>query len=121
MAELDDLIDVVDELLDPDSGLGRNVTFRTFTKTYDRTTGKTAESSQTDHVAKAVARKTHKFFPEDGASREVWQVLVAAKGLTFTPAPGMRVIAGSETFDATKVDFLYAHATVIGYKVEGDA
>ncbi len=116
MTSLDDKL--VPKALSLIDDFGQNATFQTVTRTYDPTTGTTTESSSVDVVRKISPPSPYvkEFDSASLTERAEMQCLVAASGLTFTPALGMdMVLTDSTRWQIVGVYPIYSGASLAAY------
>jgi hypothetical protein len=90
------------------------------TKTYDATTGLTAETSPTDHTKKVTPPEPYDKRWIDGDLIQVDDVRVylPASGLTFTPTRGYKVtLASSDVFRIIRVVPIYTGESIALYEI----
>ena len=100
---------------------GKTVVFQEIgSSVYDPTTGKTTNSSLTNHSVKVTPPSPYSHRLVDGDLIQVRdvQTLLPAKDLTFTPVQGMQVTIDSEVFDIVEIMPLYSGASICGYDLQ---
>jgi hypothetical protein len=100
---------------------GKTVTFQEIgSAVYDPGSGKTTESSITDHSVKVTPPSPYEHRLVDGdliQQRDV-SVLLPAKDLAFTPVQGMQVTIDGEALDIVRIEPLYSGASVCAYNLQ---
>lgn len=100
---------------------GKEVTFQEVgSAVYDPSTGKTTESSITNHAVKVTPPSPYSHRLVDGDLIQVRdvQVTLPAKNLTFTPVQAMQVTIDGEAFDIVEIMPLYSGAQICAYDLQ---
>lgn len=117
MTKLDDKL--LPAVLSMADALGKSTTVTVETLAYDPTTGSSSRST-TDYTNQKLLglrpvsqQYLERGLAEDGDSEALW----AASGLSFTPALGVRVAFGGDTFTTTMVREIHSGDSICAYKV----
>lgn len=100
---------------------GKTVVFQEVgSSVYDPTTGKTTDSSITNHSVKVTPPSPYSHRLVDGDLIQVRdvQIILPSKNLTFTPTQGMQVTIDSEAFDILEINPLYSGDSICAYDLQ---
>ncbi len=117
MTKLDDKL--LPAVLKLASGLGKSTTVIAETLSYSPSTGSSSRSTATHTNQKLLGLRPvsreylERGLAEDGDSEGLW----AASGLSFTPALGLRVQFGGQTYTTTMVREIHSGDSICAYKV----